>query len=466
MRRLALLVTLALVACAPPPAPVESLPDPPERWSAPAIERAVEPAWWSGFGDERLEQLIALALERNLDLQAAAARVEQAAALARIAGAAREPSVAARIDGQRAQNRPIGFTLPDGSTLPANTTNAFGLSLDVSWEVDLWGRLSAGQRAAALRLAAGEAERDALAQSLAAQVGKIWFAIGEAEQQIALAASRAESFGAIAERIEARYRLGVRRSTDLRLARANAANAEANAAELAARLDGLVRQLEILLGGYPSGALRAGESGEIGLTLPPAPPAGLPAELIARRPDLAAAERRLAAAGEDRTVARRALYPRLSLTGSLGTTSTELDDLLDGDFSVWSIAAGLLQPIFQGGRLRAEIARTEGVRDEALAAFAGAALTAYAEVERALQRERLLAEELAATERAAEQLVAAERTTGRRYRDGVGSYLELLEAQTRAFEAESRTLTTRRELIENRIDLHLALGGGFPRSAS
>jgi NodT family efflux transporter outer membrane factor (OMF) lipoprotein len=192
-------------------------------------------------------------------------------------------------------------------------------------------------------------------------------------------------------------------------------------------------------------------------------PAGLPSELLERRPDLAAAERRLAATNMRVREAKSALFPRISLTASGGRTSSELEDLLSSQFNVWSLAGNLAQPLFQGGRLWANVQLNRARATEALEQYLQTVLQAFGEVETALAGERLLAEREATLRAATEQSIAARRLAEDRYRNGLEDFVTLLEAQRRALEAESQWITVRRMRIENRINLHLALGGGFSR---
>jgi outer membrane protein TolC len=196
---------------------------------------------------------------------------------------------------------------------------------------------------------------------------------------------------------------------------------------------------------------------------PPPIPAGLPADLIARRPDLAAAERRLAASDERYKAARRDRYPRISLTASAGTSSDSLTNLVNGNFSIWSLAFNVLQPIFQGGRLRAAVNLSEAQADEVLINYTGAALRAYSEVETALAAEEYLAEREADLATAAEQSRAAESLSEQRYGAGIEGFITVLESQRRALQADGEWITARRQRLENRVDLYLALGGGFER---
>jgi multidrug efflux system outer membrane protein len=470
MKRLPILILILLIAgcvAAPERRQPEIGIEPPASWAAAKIESAApQDEWWKGLNDPVLPVLIDLALERNWDLQAAAARVQRAAAQAKIAGADLKPGVNASLSRLRQKQNfagsPVGeaLGLPPG-VVPAFTTSSTGLSLDTSWEIDLWGRLRAGARAGVAELQAAEADLRGARLSLAGQTAKSWFALTAAAQQVQLAGDSARSFRTVAEQVRSRYEQGLSPSLELRLALSNMETAEALLAARREQLDRTMRQLEILLGRYPGGSLLEDHKPGILPSLPDAVPAGLPAELIARRPDLVAAERRLAATDQRLLQARRSLYPRLTLTGSAGYATKEFSDLLDGDFGVWSLVAGITQPIFQGGKLRAGVDAAEATGQEALAGYANSVLRAYSEVESALAAERQLIERELHLANSAEQLVAARRLAEERYRSGLGDFLTVLESQTRALTAQIELINARRSLLDNRIDLHMALGGGF-----
>jgi NodT family efflux transporter outer membrane factor (OMF) lipoprotein len=217
-------------------------------------------------------------------------------------------------------------------------------------------------------------------------------------------------------------------------------------------------QLEILLGRYPAGKLT------LGTTLPEpagAIPAGLPSGLLERRPDLVAARRRLEAADWRVSEARAGLFPRISLTAAGGTSTEELSDLLDSDFKVWNLAANLAQPIFEGGRLRAGVDLSKAQTREALAAYQAAALRAFGEVETALGAERHLARREKELENAATQYGAALRLAKMRYDAGLDTFITYLDVQRRSLEVEVQWVSIRRARLDNRVDLHLALSGGF-----
>lgn len=432
----------------------------PDGWAAPRADGGiVGDRWWREFGDERLAELIEEALASNHDLSEAAARVETAFAEASKAGAALHPTLDATGNALRQRQNFAAFPIPGvGDEAFSPTSNAFGVALNIQWELDLWGRLRAGARAAAAELQSEQAAFRAAALSLAVQTARAWFAVTEARQQVDLAERTVDSYHRSRMQAAQRADAGVLAPLDEHLSEADLASAEA---DLRARREVFARsrrQLEILLGRYPAGLVDgAAELPAVSSTVP----AGIPADVVRRRPDVARLERRLASALERVDAAKAALYPRLSLTGSAGGSSAALEDLVSGDFFVWSIAGGLIQPLFDGGRLRVEVAAAEGRVHGAASAFAQGVLAAFFEVEAALAAEDLLQGRETALRRAANAARAAAAVAAHRYEQGVEPLLVLLESKRRALAAESSLLAHRRVRLDNRLDLYLALGGGF-----
>ncbi len=432
----------------------------PEEWTGGDLAVGqVDVEWWNDFADVGLSAAVEMALSRNFDLQAAAARLEQAAADARAANAALHPTVQATYNGAQRKQNFVGFPIPgsEDEVLSTVSTN-HGVSLDVSWEVDLWRRLRNASAATLAELEASAADLRAAQLSLAGQTTKSWLAIAEAQQQVDLSNESVESFRASAEQVRGRFEVGVRPALDLRLALLNLANAEALRQQRLQQLDATTRQLQVLLGVYASGSL---ETPQALPSVPAVVPAGLPADLVGRRPDLVSAERAVAAAGARVDVARADLLPRLSLTAATGTSTDGLRSLLDGSFGIWSLLGNVVQPIWQGGRLRAEVARTEARSAETLAVYANAALNAYAEVETALAAEDLHRRRVDHLTEATLQARAAERLAEERYFQGLDTYIPVLESLRSAVAAEGELIAARRLRLENRVDLYLALGGGF-----
>jgi NodT family efflux transporter outer membrane factor (OMF) lipoprotein len=459
--RAALLSAALLAGCAeappfdPPAPPVET---PPAWVSAATPLGPPEADWWKTFGDPRLEALIEEGVRRSFTLRGAATRVEAALALARIAGADRLPQASAGAQAARQKQVFVGLEIPGVDDVLASRSSLYALSLDLSWEIDLWGRIRSAQAAALAEVQAQEADYRGARLSLEGQVARAYFAAVESRLQADLARRTLESHRATTARIEERFRRGLRPALDVALARTAETGAESALRRREEERDLATRGLEALVSRYPRGAI---ETAEALPPLPAPPPAGLPSELVVRRPDLVAAERRLAAAGMRVAEARAALYPRLSLTGSAGQTSSELRDLLDGDFSVWRIGANLLQPLFQGGRLRAGVDLARSRAEEALALYAAQVLRAFEEVEAALAAEQALARREEALRRGLADARAALDQSERRYLAGLSDLLTLQESQRRLYEIESQILAVARGRLETRVRLHLALGGGF-----
>ena len=432
----------------------------PEQWSSmPTDSIDVEAGWVGSFNDLKLEAIVMEAIEHNHDLRAAAARLSAAASTARIVGADLLPQISAGLNGSQQRQNFVGLPIPGFEDDVLSTKfNLFGVSLDTSWELDVWGRIRAQTSAAYADLEAVQADLSAARLSLAGQTAKAWFAVTEAKQQAALARTTLKSYQITADQVRSRFERGLRPSLDLRLALSHVGTAEALYQERQEQYERAIRQLEILVGRYPDGLI---EGAERLPDIPTATPAGVPADVLSRRPDLAAAERQLAAADARITQARASLYPRISLTTSTGTISDQLRDLTDGDFFVWSIAGNLLQPIFEGGRLLADLDRTEAVAREALERYTSIALQAFSEVESAFVAEALLAKREEALHTAAEQAIAAHGLAQDRYRSGLEKFTTVLDAQQRELNAESQRIAVRRLRLDVRINLHLALGGDF-----
>lgn len=432
----------------------------PPAWTVPAPDGGeTADDWWIEFGSPALDSLVPIALDRNHDLAAAVARLDAAAAEARIAGAHLRPDVDLSYDASRSRRNFVGFpSFGGGEGVASTTTASHGVSLHSAWEIDLWGRVRAGKSAAAAETEAVLADLGGARLSLAGQTAKALFAAVEAERQLDLARTTEESYRLSAERIRSRFERGVRTSLDLRFALSSLAASEALVELRRGQVDRARRQLEILLGRYPRG--EALLPADLPSLAGPAP-AGLPDELLGRRPDLVAAERRVAASDARTRGARRALLPGIRLTASGGRSSEEIKDLLDGDYTIWSIAGSLLQPLFRGGELRANVDLAEARSRQALAAYASSALRAFAEVESALAAEGFLASREEALRRAAEQAVAARALAEERYRAGLVDIVTVLESRRQALGAESELLNVRRLRLDARVDLHLALGGGF-----
>ena len=415
--------------------------------------------WWDHFDDPDLAPLIEEALRAHPDLFAAAARVRAATSALESAGALSWPELTGSLTAGRQRQNFIGIDIPGTGDVLSSTSTSLGASIAARWEVDLWGRLSAVERGAAAAAEATIFDALALRLSLSARVASAWFLLIEAERQVELAEEIRNRWSESEERITARVREGLAGTLDLRLARSERAGADADLVGAKRRRGSARRALELLLGRYPAEALAARA------TLPSLDrpiPVALPATVLARRPDLQAARARLAGAAADRERAEADLWPQLVLTASGGRLSEELSDLLDGDFSVWSLAAGLVGPLFDHGRRRAEVDAATARRTEAEARFAGAVLAACGEVEGALRDEAWLVEEEARVAEFRTETERAREVARDQYARGLVDILALLGAERNAASAEGRVLAIERARLENRLRLLVALGGAMP----
>lgn len=413
--------------------------------------------WLEDFQDDDLRSFVAEAQEHNFDLQISAARLMSAFGRARIGNAGRLPSLSGDFNAARNKRVSAG-----GFALNNNRTDTFDMGLGLAWEIDLWGKLANRSRAAKSEAQAAQYDFRATQFSIAANTAKLWFALVEAEMQLQLATESHAAFLSNREVVEDGFNRGVRQALDVRLTRANVAAAEAVMKGRKLERNRAARSFEVLLGRYPADEIKVRK------TLPTINrpvPGGLPAELLKRRPDLVAAERRLAAADERNYLAEKNLLPTLSLTASGGASTSALENLLDPGQNVWRLAAGLTQPIFRGGQLAGERQQVEGELLEQVAVFSRSVLTAFQEVENALANEQLLKEQETALRTASKESIAAEELAWEQYNRGLVDIITVLDSQRRAVSSQSSLFSISRARLQNRVDLYLALGGDFENAA-
>lgn len=434
----------------------------PQAWHATrAGKQGVDRNWVRKVGGRELAGWVGEALTANPDLRAAAARVERASAEARIAGAGRQPLLGMEGTGRRSEQKFVGFPFGGGG-VPGSLSNNFGVALNAAWELDVWGRMRAGQRAAIADVQAEAADFDAARVSLAAQVAKAWLALAEANEQVALAQEAMEARRMLAAAVRERFERAITEdggsAAQVRLTESEVATGQAIVAQRRQERERAIRQLELLMGRYPSGKLIAVAKLP---AMPGAIPTGLPSELLMRRPDVLAAERRLAAEGGRKRQAQLAKFPSIQLTGSLGTTTDSLRNILSSDFGVWSLGGSLTQPIFQGGRIAGEIEKSAALERGAAADLQRVVLRAFGEVEQALAAEVFLRERENATARAAKLAGEAAQRAAEEFTAGTGDVLTLIDTRKQQIDTASQLAAIRRLRLDQRVDLHLALGGDF-----
>ena len=442
-----------LAGCVSPDAETASSLAVPAQFNAARARAPVADGWLVDFKNPTLKALVREALENNPDIRLTAARLKAAVAEARIAGAARQPQVNAVFAASRTKRSSSA-----GFKLNTSRANRFGPSLDLSWELDVWGRLADTRAAALLDADQAAANLDAARLSLAANTAKSWFNAAEARLQVLLAEQTLESYRKNLAVLEDGLRRGLVQALDVRLMRTSVENARNNLALRQRQQDAARRALEVLVGRYPKNEL------EVMAALPSidAPvPSGLPSELLERRPDIVAAQRKFHATHRRVSAARKELLPKISLTSSVGTSSDELKDVLDVNHNVWSLASNLTQPLFSGGRLRAQVDRARALREEARYEFVRTALTAFQEVETSLAAEVFLKKQETALRASAFEARQAEALALADYQRGLVEIISVLEAQRRSFDAQRSLISVQNERLQNRLDLYLALGGEF-----
>ncbi|MEM7701681.1 MAG: TolC family protein [Pseudomonadota bacterium] len=425
----------------------ESLPTLPEVWAVNgAMPGDVRVGWIEAVGDPILTQLVFEAQRNNPDIRAAAANLDAARALVLQARAPLLPQVNGNFNVDRTDT-------PNPTALNRTFYQA---TLQAGWEVDLWGRIRGGSNAAYASAQAVEADLRFAQYSLAAGVSSAYFAGIEAAEQVSVAQRTVDALAEIDRIVRVRYREGFasRQNTATTKADLDAARDSLAQAQQGARATR--RALEVLLGRYPAQELAMSESLP---EAPPPPPAGLPSELLERRPDVIAAERRVAAAFGNLDSAKAAQLPRLTLSGALGGASITLRDVVNPSNLLWAVIGDILQPVFDNGLRGAQEEEADANRRAAIALYASAALGALREVEDNLDAVQVLARREMILESAAEEAGTAYALAQLQYQEGEIDLIDVLNFQQRLFVAERNLVGVRRQRIDQWVGLNLALGG-------
>jgi len=414
--------------------------------------------WWEVFDDPTLNDLQRRAAEANQQLKAAMARVEQARATARVARSELLPSL--NLDPSYTRQRISPNQVPSFGSLTANT---FSTPLDLSYEIDLWGRVRRGFESARADAQASLAAFQNVLLTLHADVAQNFFALRALDAEIATVVGTVDLRKEQVRLVRSRFEGGIGSELDVARAQTELATTEAEAASLARRRTELENAIAILVGQNPSSFKLAalGDASAKWNPQPPAIPAGLPADLLQRRPDVAEAERRLASANAGIGIARAAFFPVLTLTGSGGYVSGDIDTLFNWESRAWSIGPSLSLPLFAGGRNRANFKRSQAAYRESIALYRQQILVAFGEVENSLSAIRHLADQAAAQQRAVANARRAADLATDRYRAGVVSYLEVVDASREALQAERGNAQLGGQRLIAAVQVIKALGGGW-----
>jgi NodT family efflux transporter outer membrane factor (OMF) lipoprotein len=418
--------------------------------SAPAGSIEVSPDWWRRFGSQELEHLVREALAGSPDLAIAMERVRQAEAQVSVAGASLFPTLDLGAGSSHRSSNGEGRTL---------TTDSSNASLSASYELDLWGRNAAGVRGAQEALRGTRYDRDTAQLTLIAGMATSYFQLLSLRTRLDIARENLEIAERVLQLVAARARNGVATQLDVERQQQTVLSSQAALLPLERQERQTLAALAVLIGRTPQGFDVAAQ-GIADLAVPVIDP-GLPAQLVVRRPDLASAEARLAASNADVAAARAALLPSIQLTGSAGVSSAALLSFVGGPTTAVSIAASLLQTIFDGGRKRAQVRSAESTERELVETYRKAILTALADVESALVAANRVRQQEALQAEVRTKAQNALRLAEVRYREGADDLLTVLDAQRSLFDAQDRLAQVRLDRLESAVSLFRALGGGW-----
>jgi len=415
----------------------------------------IEDRWWTVFKDPEIDRLIDQALRYNWDIKQAAARVLEARAQFVQVRANRFPSVDVQGSGDRRR-----FGGPRSAS--GTTVNTYELAAPAVFEIDLWSRLAKTSQAAWDDILQAETNRHTVAQTIVAETVTLYLQLEASERRLQIAYQSIEAFRRSLQFVDTRYSRGLTSALDVRQARRILAGAEALVPQFQQQLGIIQQQLSILLGQYPETREARSQPEDYYKRLEPVPP-GLPSSLLMRRPDIQAAEYRLKAINERVGAAKAARFPTITLTGSYGWTSDELSSLIEPDNVIWNLTGGIVQPVFDAGKLKARQRTAEALYLQGVAGYAKTLLAAFQEVESALLTRKMQLERRKRELKFLEEARATQRVAQNRYIHGLSDYLDVLDAQQTRFIAEDSLVLVDLGIYSNRVSLHRSLGGSWVR---
>ena len=449
--------TLLLSGCMMGPDYVRPPVDSPAAWRVNYADAAdtANIRWWELFNDPTLNQLVDTALSENKDVRIAAARVEEFAARVDISRAGYFPQIG--YDGEASRNR-VSREVYGGGWVDERKYNNYSACASLGWELDLWGRIRNSTEAARAELLAQEENRRAVILSLVSAVATSYINLRQYDRQLEIAketlATRAETL----RLFELKLKGGVVSDLEIAMVRTEYEQAAAAIPPIERRIALTENALSILLGSNPH-AIPRGKSIDA-LVLPPVPE-GVPSSLLTRRPDISAAEQALIAANARIGVARAQYFPTISLTGLFGYASESLSDLLGNSANVWSLGGSAVGPIFSGGRISAELRASEAVQRQTLVGYLQTVQGAFRDVDDALISVQKSREQLVVEGRRVAALSDYARLANLRYFEGYTSYIDVLDAQNKLFDAQLQYVNVQSDVYGSLVNTYKAMGGGW-----
>jgi multidrug efflux system outer membrane protein len=464
MRRLVFVsvLVLALGGCAVGPNYVRPTVDTPPSWRMTDAEAKdlANTSWWGQFNDPVLDNLVRVALQENLDLQIAAARIDEFAGRYGFVRADLFPQVGGNAAAGRQR-----FTEETGNTNPPGTNftlSNYSATLGATWELDVWGRIRRATEAARADLVGSEEGRRAVILSLVGSVAGSYVNLRDLDRQLEIAKETAKSRGDSLELFKLRFEGGFTSEVEYVQVKSQYEETMATIPAIEKAITQQENALSVLLGRNPGPIPRGKTIDQLAL---PSVPAGLPSDLLARRPDILQTEQTLIAANARIGVAKAAYYPAIGLTGFLGSASTDLSNLFTGPARVWSYSAPVSLPIFTAGKIAGDVQAAEAIQRQALAGYRKAIQTAFREVDDSLVDQARTREQLAAQANQVQALQKYVELSQLRFDNGYASYLEVLDAERSLFNVQLSYTQNQGVLFQAMINLYKAMGGGWVTEA-
>lgn len=409
--------------------------------------------WLNDFNDDQLKTLVYKTLESNPDLLISAERINYAKSVLKITNADFMPNISGGVNLSRSG------TVSEINSIPyRQTENKAGLNFDISWEIDLWGRLGALKKSEIAEFLAVQSDYESAKLSYTATTAKAWFSAIEAKLLKELSKDTLASFEKSDELITKRFKAGLSGAMDVRLIRSEKLLAEDEYISQKNKYFESVRALKVLMGDYP---FREMNLPDILPEITNPVPTGLPSDILKRRPDLTAAKNRVISADFKTTASEKALFPSITLTSGAGTSSSELKNLLNVNYLSWNMGGGLLMPIFQGGKLREDIKKNSSAAKEAWLSYEKTVLNAFHEVETAIDAEFMLEKREQVIKELVTETNASLEKAWDSYLAGDTEIMAVLDSRRSLIQAKKNLISVSALRLLNRIDLYLSLGGGF-----
>jgi multidrug efflux system outer membrane protein len=413
--------------------------------------------WWKQFGDPVLDELIAEALVNNLNLKVAVANVEEAAGVFTQTRSQLFPQIGYSASGERSRTTEAGANALV-SRLSPNPSSAYQAALTASWEIDLWGRIRRLSEAALGNLLASDEARRGVILSLVSSVASDYVQLRGLDEQLVISKQTLGAYGESVKLFDLQFKYGQVSQMNVAQAQSQYETAAAQIPQIESQIAQLETSLSILLGRNPGPIPRGKSIYDLKL---PSVPAGLPSQLLERRPDLMQSEQELIAANAQIGAAKALYFPTISLTGAFGGASADLSKLFSGPARVWSYAGQAVGPIFTFGGVSGQVAQAEGAQQASLYNYQLSIKNAFGDVDNALVASAKLQEQVAAQERLVAALKDYDRLATLQYNGGYTSYTTVLQAEQSLFPAELTLANVRAQVFNSRVNIYKAMGGGW-----